>query len=468
MNKVIETLSLGKGLAMNMIARFLGAGIVVGVAAQGANAETLKQALAHTYLDNPKLQASRAQLRSTDELVPQALSGWRPTVTANGDYSYKYREQGNDSDDSSSSFSVTLSQPLFKGFGTVSATRSAEANVESGRANLLNVEQSVLLEGIKAYMNVVRDRKIADFRQSDVNALREKLRSTKAKFEVGEVTRTDIAQARSSLSQSLSLLSQANADLSGSVANYVHVVGYSPGRLVHPSLPSSLLPKTLHEAIEIGSKDNPLVRKAHFTEQASRYAVDTEKSNLLPNASLEAIYNWKPNQTNHETVSISGKVTVPLYKGGLNYSKIRQAKHTNSQNRLDLLNTQREVRETIVKKWNTVSADKEKIHSTTDQVEAEKLAYDGIVKEAEAGTRTTLDVLNAEKDLVDARIDMVKAHYDHIISAYELVAAMGRLTASQLGLPVSVYDPTVNSRRVRNKLFGTGINDKGNRDKEPR
>ena len=467
MNKVIETLSLGKGLAMNMIVRFLGAGIVVGVAAQGANAETLKQALAHTYLDNPKLQASRAQLRSTDELVPQALSGWRPTVTAEGGYKYQYRESEGDFD-GSSSFSITLSQPLFKGFGTVSATRKAEADVEAGRANLLNDEQSVLLEGVKAYMSVVRDQKIAGFRQSDVNALREELRSAKAKFEVGKATRTEIAQARSKLSQSLSSLSQANADLAGSIAYYARVIGHSPEGLVLPSVPSSLLPKTLHEAIEIGGKDNPSVRKAYFSEQASRYAVDVAKSSLFPSASLDASYDWKPDQTKSKTVSISGTVTVPLYKGGSNYSQIRKAKHTDSQNRLNLLNAQRDVRETIVKEWNKVSAAKEKIGSTTDQVEAAKLAYDGVKKKAEAGTKTTLDVLNAEKDLVDARITMVQNRHDHIISAYTLVKAMGRLTASQLGLPVSVYDPTVNSRRVRNKLFGTGINDKGNRDKEPR
>ncbi|QPC41695.1 TolC family outer membrane protein [Kaustia mangrovi] len=468
MIKLGVTVLRSKRLAMVKAACLLGVGAAaVAAMTARADAETLQQALISAYGGNPTLNADRARQRATDEQVPQALSGWRPTVEVNGSYGYTDTDtttalgmSSNGSTDPGN-FSITLTQPLFRGFKTVNSTRQAEANVDAGRESLRGTEQNVLLNGVVAFMNVIQDRQIVDLRRKNVEVLREQLRATQARFNVGEVTRTDVAQSRARLSESLSALSVAQANLAASVANYVRVIGHSPDGLVFPSLPEHLIPKTLKSAIAAGDANNPDVGVASFTEEASRYAVEVARGDLLPQVSLQAEYSWSHEPSlsvdKSESTSILGAVTMPLYQGGAVYSQVRQAKQTNSQRRIQILEARRAAREAVVQAWNNLDAARQTIVSTTEQVRAQELAYEGVKQEAEVGTRTTLDVLNAEQELVNARVSVVTARRDRIVAAYQLIAAMGRLNVQQLSLPVAPYNPDVNYQNVRYKLFGTGI-----------
>lgn len=467
MIKVGEALVRAKPLAM-IRAACLAAASAVALAAMAApgEAETLQEALASAYLGNPRLDADRARQRATDEQVPQALSGWRPTVEVNGTYGYTKSDattalgESSEGETDPGNFSITLSQPLFRGFKTVNSTRQAEANVDAGREELRGTEQDVLLEGVVAYMNVIRDRQVVELRRSNVQVLREQLRVSDARFNVGDVTRTDVAQSRARLAEALSALSVAQADLAASVANYVQVIGHSPTGLVFPEVPEPLLPPTVGEAIAIGEANNPQVGAAAFTAEASRYAVEVARGDLFPEVTLQAQYSWSHepsmNIDRSEETSILGAVTVPLYQGGLIYSRVREAKHVNTQQRLQVLQTRRATREVVVQSWNNLVAARQTIDSASEQVRAQELAFEGVRQEADVGTRTTLDVLNAEQELVNARVALVTARRDRIVAAYQLLSSMGRLTAGQLGLSVAPYDPTVHYERVRNKLIGTG------------
>ncbi len=431
-----------------------------------AGAESLRKALARAYMRNPQLGAERARQRATDEAVPQALDGWRPTVTANGDYGVvndKVRTVTTTTKDTrdTGGFSISLNQPVFEGFRTHFGTKQAEATVEAGRQTLLNVQQTVLLDGVTAYMNVIRDRTIVALRRKNVAVLNEQLRASKARFNVGEITRTDVAQARARLSQSQSNLAVAKSNLAASAAFYVRVFGIPPRKLYYPKRTLARIPKSLKQAIRAAEEQNPTVLSASFTELAARYAIKVAKGNLLPTLSLAAEYSRRANTSTSvietEAGSVLGSLSVPLYQGGGVYSSVREAKHTANQRRLEILNARRIVRQNVVTAWNNIIAAREAIRAAKQQVSANALAFSGVKQEALVGSRTTLDVLDAEQELVDSRVSLVQAQRELIVARYQLIASIGRLTGDSMRLPVVLYDPTVNYDRVRDKLFGTDI-----------
>ncbi|MEM7424961.1 MAG: TolC family outer membrane protein [Pseudomonadota bacterium] len=431
-----------------------------------AGAESLRKSLARAYMRNPQLGAERARQRATDEAVPQALDGWRPTVTASGDYGVvsddiKTRATRTKDTRDTGGFSISLSQPVFEGFRTLYGTKQAEATVEAGRQTLLNVQQTVLLDGVTAYMNVIRDRTIVALRRKNVAVLNEQLRASKARFNVGEITRTDVAQARARLSQSQSNLAVAKSNLAASAAFYVRVFGVPPRKLYYPKRTLAKVPKSLKRAIRVAEEQNPTVLAASFTELAARYAIKVAKGNLLPTLSLAAEYSLRGSTsstvTRTEAGSVVGSLSVPLYQGGGVFSSVREAKHTANQRRLEILDARRIVRQNVVTAWNNIVAAREAIRAAKQQVSANALAFSGVKQEALVGSRTTLDVLDAEQELVDSRVSLVQAQRELIVARYQLIAAIGRLTAESMRLPVTLYDPTENYHRVRDKLFGTDI-----------
>jgi len=439
-----------------------------------SKAETLNDALGSAYNGNPTLRAERARQRSTDELTPQALSGWRPTVTAQasaGPTNIRTNgvgpPQGSDSNKTTTpsnkttipgQFEIVLSQPIFSGFQTKYAVKSAEANVEAGRQNLLAVEQNILFQGTQAYMGVIRDRQILKLRQQNVGILREQLKATQERFNVGEVTKTDVAQAQASLSQSQAEVATAQANLAASIANYVQVVGHAPGSLQYPKL--TKLPPKLDDAISTAERLNPQILAQAFVAEAQRSQVGVQRAGLLPTVSLQASASAQsPDLTarpNEETYSVLGVVTIPLYEAGLVYSAVRQAKQAASEARVQIIEVQRAVRNTVVTAWNALVAAREVIVAARAQVSANELALEGVRQEYQVGTRTTLDVLDAVQTLLLSRESLVVAEHDQIVDAYQLIAATGKLTAHDLGLGVSIYDPVENYRKVRNKWLGTG------------
>ena len=356
---------------------------------------------------------------------------------------------------------VTLTQPVFRGFQTVSGTAQAEALVNSGRQGLLAVEQQVLLDGATAYMNVIRDRNVLQLRQKNVEVLTEQLKASQARFDVGEITRTDVAQSQASLALSRSALAAAEANLATSVANYVRIIGYAPGTLRFPQL-SALTPKSLDNALSMAERINPNILSAAFNEEAARHNIDLVQGGLLPQVSFNAqyTYNHQPSAGIDwsDQATLFGQVQIPIYEGGLIYSQVREAKQTASQRRLQVVDVRRQVREQVSDAWNLLKAAEAVIVSSKTQVEANRLALEGVRQEALVGSRTTLDVLDAEQTFVDSQVLLATAERDRIVSAYQLIASVGRMTARDLQLNVTYYDAEQNYLDVRRKWIGTHVN----------
>jgi TolC family type I secretion outer membrane protein len=432
--------------------------------AGAASAESLFEAMAKAYEGNPTLRAERARQRATDEQVPQALSGWRPVVRAEGSTSITETETNDISPDAvfNSNLSITLTQPLFRGFKTVNGTKQAEANVEAGKQNLLSVEQNVLFQAVQAYANVVRDRQIVSLRQKNVSVLQQQLRATNERFNVGEVTRTDVAQARASVAQSQADLASAKATLASSIASYERIIGHKPGTLKAPAI--AKLPKSLESALAEARRINPNLLAAAFIEEAAYHNIGVVMGDMLPEASLVASASLSRQEQSdtatiwQEQALVRGVVTVPLYLGGGVSSRVREAKQVESQRRIQVIETQRSVRESVTSSWNAFVESGERIRAAKAQVSAARLALDGVRQEYVVGSRTTQDVLDAEQDVLDAQISLVAAQRDRVVAAYQVIGSVGKLTARNLHLSVNYYDPDENYLEVRDKWFGVKAN----------
>lgn len=438
----------------------------LGLTSHDVNAETLREALAQTYDTNPDIAAARAQLRATDESVPQALSNWRPNVEVNGSYGLRDRNRefstGTEIDntDQPQSVSLNISQNLFRGFRTVAETDQARNLVAADRANLIDREQDVLLEAATAYMNVVRDTAILELRENNVRVLEQQRQATGDRFEVGELTRTDVAQADSRLAQAVSDRTVAEGNLNSSIADYVDVVGTRPSNLQRPALPQGV-PDSEEDAIALARINNPNVVASDFTERAARDGVDLISGQLLPiltlDGELEENKDILGSDTETTEKSITLNLNVPLYQSGEVYSQVREAKQTANQRLLELAEEERAAQESAQNTWADLVSTTAQITSLEAEVRAQEIAFEGVQQEAQVGSRTVLDVLDAEQELLDARVGLVQAQRNHIVAAYELLAAVGKLTAEDLGLQVNLYDPTRNFEEVEGKLFGTDI-----------
>ena len=433
-----------------------------------ARADTLEWALVQAYQNNPSLNAQRAALRATDENVPQALSGYRPKLsiqaTAGPNWEKATQEfPGNLTPTTAEQFvqrtiGATATQTLYNGFQTANKTRQAESQVDAARETLRVTEQQVLLDAATAYMNLLRDGAILELNQSNVQVLTEQLKQTRDRFNVGEVTRTDVAQSESRLAAGRSALLGAQSNYVTSQANYRRVIGVDPGKLAPATSVDRLSPGTLPKAIAQGQALNPSVLAAAYGVDVAELAVKISEGALYPNLTLagSALAGNYPQFETSKLVnaSIVGTLTVPIYQGGAEYSAIRQFKETLGQTRLNLDTNRDQARATVVQSWGQLEAAKAQIESTTAQVNASEIALNGVREEARVGQRTTLDVLNAQQELVNARVAFVTAQHDRVVASYALLAAVGALSMRHLGLAVSIYDPMVHYQQIRDAWIG--------------
>ncbi len=432
----------------------------VGSASLEARAETIAEALASAYSANPTLQAERARQRATDEGVAQALSGWRPTVSASaeGGWERTNPKPGATNKTKPADVSIALEQPLFRGFRTISGTRVAEATVKAGQQTLVAVEQQVLLDGVVAYMNVIRDRDILLQRRRSAGIFAQEHKATRARFEAGEINRTDVALARARASQADADVSTARADLAASSADYLRVIGRPPTALTMPK-PWQFMPDSLADAQTIARRNNPDLLTALHIEEASRHTIDLVEGQLLPEVSLQASYaaSREPlddiDQSN--TAFVGGAVTMPLYESGSVYSQVREAKHVASQRRLQIIEQERSIRDQVTTAWTTLEAARMAAIAIREQVKANELAVEGVKEEQRVGAGPLIRVLDAERDLVESRVALSRTVRDGVVAAYQLLASVGQLTAENLRLPVRPYDPEAHYRSVRNKWIGT-------------
>jgi outer membrane protein len=468
----------GRGLRAQFfrpIASLALAGAVLGVSCAGAAADTLEWALVQAYQNNPSLNAQRASLRATDENVPQALSGYRPklSVTANGGYDYSstlahtVNQQVFPNTVNYTNFAepfqqrgvaATATQTLYNGFQTANKVRQAESQVMGARETLRVTEQQVLLDAATAYMNLLRDQAVLDLQRRNVEVLTEQLKQTRDRFNVGEVTRTDVAQAESRLAAGRSQLLSAQSQYVTSRANYRRVIGVDPGTLAAGTPVDRLSPNVLARAIAQGQAQSPSVLAAAYGVDVAELAVKISEGALYPNLTVTGSVLQGQNPA-FEVIRLTqlsavAQLSVPIYQGGGEYSAVRQSKETLGQQRLNLDVNRDQARATVVQSWGQLDAAKAQIESTTAQVNAAEIALNGVREEARVGQRTTLDVLNAQQELVNARVALVTAQHDRVVASYTLLAAVGALSMQRLGLNIQVYDPMVHYQQVRDAWVG--------------
>ncbi len=358
---------------------------------------------------------------------------------------------------------ITGTQTLFNGFQTGNRVRQAEHQVSAARETLRIIEQNVLFNAASAYMNLLRDTAILELQRSNVAVLVEQLRQTRDRFSVGEVTRTDVAQAESRLAAGRSQLATAEANYNNSKAIYRQVIGVDPGKLAPASPVDRLSPPTLAGSITTGRAENPNVTAAMFGIDVQALQIKINEGALYPvvtvTGTAQQAWDLSPLIKEQINASIVGQVTVPIYRGGLFFSAIRQAKETLAQRRLDMETGRDQAQANVVQVWGQLEAAKAQIAATQAQVAAAEIALNGVREEARVGQRTTLDVLNAQQELVNARVALVTAQRDRVVSSYALLAAVGRLSPVVLRLPVEVYDPMIHYQQIRDVWAGARIPD---------
>jgi outer membrane protein len=441
------------------------AGLVLALAASSPQAQTLTQALAETYNTNPQLLAQRALLRATDEQVPQALSFWRPTVNFAGQVGF-----------STNSLEEPLigrrhillrpdllqfqaNQPIYRGGRTEAQTRQAINTVESTRAQTLAVETAVFQAVAMAYLDVVRDQALVEVNRNNVEVLRKQLEATQDRFRVGEVTRTDVAQAEASLAQAQGQLVTQQGQLEISRAEYVRAVGHPPGRLILPR-DRPALPATREEALSLASNNNFSVISATFAELAARDNIDVVRGQLLPQVSVVGTLSRSYDQATSfkggllNSAQITAQLTMPLYEGGAIYSQTRQAEQTVGQRRSQVDDARRAAVQTATQFWSTLEAARASISSFAAAVRAAQIALQGTQQEALVGTRTVLDVLIQNQTLLTTQSQLVTAQHDGALAEFNLAASVGRLIAPELRLPVKLYDMEQHYKKVKDKWIG--------------
>ena len=437
------------------------------LAATPASAQTLTEAFAYTYNNNPQILAQRALLRATDEQVPQALANWRPTVTLTGTAGFE--RAGVAARGTSTQFSsfepraadLRITQPLYRGGRTEAQTRQAINTVQATRAQTLGVETQVFQAVAQSYLDVVRDQTLVEVNRNNEQVLRRQLEATQDRFRVGEVTRTDVAQAESQLAQATAQRINAEGQLEVSRANYARAVGHPPGRLAQPR-ERPVLPATRDEALALAASNNPNVISAMFVELAARDNIDLVRGQLLPTINLigDLSRSFAPSviqqSTRQDTASAVLQLTMPLYEGGAIWSQTRAAEQTVGQRRGQLDDARRLAVQQATQAWETLQSARAAITSFGAAVRAAQIALEGIQQEALVGSRTVLDVLISEQQLFTTQSQLVGAQHDSALAEFNLAAATGRLIAPELRLPVQLYDMERHYRAVKDKWLGFG------------
>lgn len=426
---------------------------------------TLEQALAAAYETNTQLQAQRAALRATDEDVATAVSGWRPTVTANASYGYTHDRtsppdligivapNGHPRDGT-----LTLTQPVINGT-TIPQTRQAKAGVEAGRAQLSSVEQTTLLNAAKAYFDVLADEAQLNYKRDNVERLTDQVQMTQERVAIRDLARSDldIVQARQSAAQAD--VATAESAVATARAAFLRTVGRPAETLeTAPKLPP--LPANEQDAMALALANNPDLATTKFLIDQADAAATVAYGALAPSVSLQLQYRNSVDELgpgiHDNSLSAIAQLHMPLYQSGTEYAQIRRAVELRSKAVLQASDQERIVRQSVDSAWQTLVGARTALGLNRQQVQAAQSAYDGILIGLRAGERTTFDVLNTEQDLDTAQVALVEAERLYNETIFQVVAATGSLTARALKLPVAFYDPQVHYDRDAGSWIGTG------------
>ena len=423
-------------------------------------AETLSSALSNAYLSNPIINSKRAELRSLDENVSAATSQFFPSIEAIGSYSENTLEYGELDKIKTNPLtgSFLINQKIFTGGKLINDRLSAINLVAAGRQKLNDSEQSILYQAAQAYFNYLKTEQIVKLQQNNFEVLSERLEATKIQFEVGELTLTDVAQAEARLSQAQSNLADARSLLKAREADYRSIIGLNPDNLEEWNEQLDI-PLNEVEAISIALKNNPQLKYYENIERSSDYNVSSQKSMLSPQLSLRGEYIYAEDQSflmseDIDQYQITGQIKIPIFYGGLNWSNIRKAQEINSRDKYLIIDGKRKIRSYVKKSFAEYNASKLRISATEKQAQATEIALEGVKQEFQLGTRTTLDILDAEQEYLDARVSFVTAKNDSNISLFQLFYYLGTLTPENLNMDIKKYDPNKNYKRVRTIKIG--------------
>lgn len=429
-----------------------------------AASQTLDDALAQAYSTNPTLNAQRAGQRATDELVPTAVSGYRPTLAATASAGVghsRYVDGGTPYTGGilPTVLTLTATQTLFDGFVTYNNTRNADVQVKGQREVLRNTEETVLLQAVTAYMDVLQDEALLQFQQQNQSALAEQLQATDNRFRVGEVNRTDLAQAEASVTDAAYKVANAEANLNAARATFHQVIGVTPGKLGVPRPITRLMPPTVDAAVATGLARHPAVLASRYAVEAATFQIKMAEGALAPtlSAQTQVLNETDPNAETQQVQKGTGTLSLnmPLFQGGAEYATIRKAKETLTQVRHEEQQNEDSVRAGVRTYWSSMIAAQEQIRSAQTAVTASTLALQGVQEEWRVGQRTTTDVLNAQTNLTTARSSLATAQRNSVVSAYSLLSAIGHLDAGTLNLKVRRYDPSIHLDQVRDAWAGT-------------
>jgi outer membrane protein len=449
------------------------AALLLAVAPVGASAQTLTDALAAAYMNNPTLNAARAQLRAVDEGVPQALSNYRPQI--NGTMSAgavgtnsrlvtsKSRPQSKAGTGTYPvSIGINLVQPIFRGFQTQNSVRSAESSVLAEREALRNSEQSVMIDAVTSFVDVIQNLALVRLQEANLQFLSEQVKASQDRFQVGEGTQTDVAQAQASEAQAQADLASARADVQTARAQFRAITGLEAKRLVLQPVGDKVRPKGLDSAMTLAQKEHPAILATIHNVDVAIFNVKALEGQTLPQVDLQAGLNRDytyggasvGSARYTDTASVQLNMTVPIYQGGLVSSQVRQAKEDLGGARIQVDLNRDTVRSQVVSAWYQLDAAEAAINSARTAVVANQLAVNGVVEEQRVGQATTLDVLQQQSLLIDAQTTLVFAERNKVVALYTLIQAVGRLNAEALHLPVPIYKPRQHYEAVRDEWYG--------------
>lgn len=420
-----------------------------GAAAQDDKAGplTLDETLRHVYRENPTLEASRYGQSATKELYPQALSGWHPRVDAETSLTSTHIESGNFSEGdgaTTKSASVSVEQPIFRGFRTTSETQSAEHRIAAGADRVSGTAQDMFLRAVEAYMNVIRDRMLLDLQRKNVELLGRERESVAARFDAGDVTRTDVKQTEARYSRAQADDATAESDLRESEAVFEQITGLFPPLMMEmPVIPFGF-PQTAEELVAMAERGNPELNRTRGEYLASKSDIGIAESEFYPKVSAFASYlkeyDPQPGIVPESEVSTIGvRARINLYEGFNTVSRMREAKFRANQKRVEIRAAETAVKSELITQWRRLQAFDAEISARELEITAARFSADGVREEARLGERTVLDLLEAEQEVLDAQSALVKARRDRIVTSYRLAAALGLLTPESLGFrPVQV------------------------------
>lgn len=431
-----------------------------------ASAETIFGALSKAYQYNSQLNSARAGVRVTDEGVAIAKSGYRPTVAGSASIDYSNTRRGAGSTQlTTGNFGVQINQTLFDGFQTRNNVAAAEAQVRASNESLRNTEQNILFNAASAYMDVIRDRQIAALTEQNLKAITEQVRAARSRLEVGEGTRTDVAQAEASRSEAVAKLSAARAQALASAATYRQIVGDDPGKLKGASPVAKLLPRSLNSAIAMAASEHPAILATEHLVDAAAFSVKSAEGAMLPGVTASAGISRDYRNTGgfgspgasdgySTSASIGATLTIPIYTGGRADAQVRQKKESLGQARIEVDVSRDQVRQAVTSAWTQYTAAQESVDANRALISAAQLALNGVVEERNVGQRTTLDVLNAQNDVITAQINLASAEHDVVVASYGILLGIGHLSVERLGLQVSKYHPEEHYKAVKDKWGG--------------